>query len=72
MRDGHPDRPGHGSTRSGVSLAIGLYLELQRQSGYDRAHESKMIALAYEAEVPLVATNEAFFPAPVISRRMTR
>jgi DNA polymerase-3 subunit alpha len=28
---------------------IGLYLELQRQEGYDRAHESKMIALAYEA-----------------------
>jgi DNA polymerase-3 subunit alpha len=52
------------STRSNRSLAIALYLELQRQSGYDRTHEAKMIALAYEAEVPLVATNEAFFPAP--------
>jgi len=41
-----------------------LYIELQRQGGFDRAHESKMIALAYDAEVPLVATNEAFFPTP--------
>ncbi|NKN36780.1 DNA polymerase III subunit alpha [Agrobacterium sp. a22-2] len=39
-----------------------LYVELQRQAGYDRAHEQKMIALAYEHDLPLVATNEAFFP----------
>ncbi|MES5046636.1 DNA polymerase III subunit alpha [Rhizobium nepotum] len=40
-----------------------LYIELQRQSGYDRAHERRMIGLAYEHDIPLVATNEAFFPS---------
>ncbi|MEF0939129.1 DNA polymerase III subunit alpha [Rhizobium sp. BR 362] len=39
-----------------------LYVELQRHGTYDRRHEQKMIALAYEHELPLVATNEAFFP----------
>ncbi|MGF0536407.1 DNA polymerase III subunit alpha [Agrobacterium sp. ES01] len=39
-----------------------LYIELQRQVGYSRPHEQKMIDLAYEHGVPLVATNEAFFP----------
>ena len=39
-----------------------LYVELQRHGTYDRRHEQKMIALAYEHDVPLVATNEAFFP----------
>ncbi len=39
-----------------------LYVELQRHGTYDRRHEQKMIKLAYEHEVPLVATNEAFFP----------
>ncbi len=40
-----------------------LYIELQRQGNYDRAHERRMIALAYEHDIPLVATNEAFFPS---------
>lgn len=40
-----------------------LYIELQRQSGFDRAHERRMIGLAYEHDIPLVATNEAFFPS---------
>ena len=39
-----------------------LYVELQRHGTYDRRHEQKMIAMAYEHEIPLVATNEAFFP----------
>ncbi len=38
-----------------------LYVELQRPQGYDRAHEARMIALAYAHALPLVATNEAFF-----------
>nr|WP_244651040.1 DNA polymerase III subunit alpha [Rhizobium sp. CFBP 8762] len=41
-----------------------LYIELQRQGHYDRRHESRMIDLAYRHDVPLVATNEAFFPTP--------
>jgi DNA polymerase-3 subunit alpha len=64
MRDGHPEQARARLDTLRRVFGDGLYLELQRQSGYDRAHEAKMIALAYEAEVPLVATNEAFFPAP--------
>jgi DNA polymerase-3 subunit alpha len=40
----------------------GLYVELQRQGQYDRGHERKIVELAYEHDLPLVATNEAFFP----------
>ncbi|WP_311028912.1 DNA polymerase III subunit alpha [Mesorhizobium koreense] len=39
-----------------------LYLELQRPRGYDRAVEAASVDLAYRHELPLVATNEAFFP----------
>ncbi len=39
-----------------------LYVELQRQGSFDRTHEKRMVALAYAHELPLVATNEAFFP----------
>ncbi|MBX3531657.1 MAG: DNA polymerase III subunit alpha, partial [Rhizobiaceae bacterium] len=38
-----------------------LYVELERLSGYDRSVEAATVALAYEYELPLVATNEAFF-----------
>ncbi|MFN3503221.1 MAG: DNA polymerase III subunit alpha, partial [Allorhizobium sp.] len=40
-----------------------LYVELQRHGEYDRTHERRMVQLAYEHDLPLVATNEAFFPA---------
>ncbi|MEX0956093.1 MAG: DNA polymerase III subunit alpha [Rhizobiaceae bacterium] len=40
-----------------------LYVELDRTQGYDQRIEAATIALAYEHELPLVATNEAFFPA---------
>jgi DNA polymerase-3 subunit alpha len=39
-----------------------LYVELARPSGYDRAAEAATIELAYRHDLPLVATNEAFFP----------
>ncbi|MCY6380476.1 DNA polymerase III subunit alpha [Hoeflea prorocentri] len=41
-----------------------LYVELQRPTGFDRTHENRMLDLAYEKSVPIVATNEAFFPSP--------
>ena len=41
-----------------------LYVELQRPRDFDQAHENLMLALAYEKRLPIVATNEAFFPAP--------
>ncbi|OWK24090.1 hypothetical protein AJ87_25575 [Rhizobium yanglingense] len=39
-----------------------LYVELQRHGTYDKRHEQKVVGLAYEHDLPLVATNEAFFP----------
>lgn len=38
-----------------------LYVELERLAGYDRAVEGATIDLAFRHELPLVATNEAFF-----------
>ncbi|WP_455477622.1 DNA polymerase III subunit alpha [Bartonella sp. B41] len=38
-----------------------LYVELQRHGSYDRKVENALIELAYAHEIPLVATNEAFF-----------
>ncbi|WP_455474912.1 DNA polymerase III subunit alpha [Bartonella sp. B30(2025)] len=38
-----------------------LYVELQRYGSYDRKTEAVLIELAYAHEIPLVATNEAFF-----------
>ncbi|WP_336294603.1 DNA polymerase III subunit alpha [Bartonella sp. CB169] len=38
-----------------------LYVELQRHASYDRKVEFALIELAYAHEIPLVATNEAFF-----------
>ena len=41
----------------------GLYVELQRHGRSDRRLEAKLIELAYRHDLPLVATNEAFFPS---------
>jgi len=58
------DRPDRAETRLAFlreTFGDRLYVELQRQAGYDRALEAKTVALAYEMDLPLVATNEAFF-----------
>ncbi len=39
-----------------------LYVELQRHGGESEAVEADLIALAYSEGLPLVATNEPFFP----------
>ncbi|TCD14458.1 DNA polymerase III subunit alpha [Oricola cellulosilytica] len=41
-----------------------LYVELQRHKGYSRMVEQQGVELAYRHELPLVATNEAFFLKP--------
>lgn len=64
VRDGHPEQAKARLESLKAVFGDRLYIELQRQRGYDRAHEARMIALAYDSEVPLVATNEAFFPTP--------
>ncbi|ODT15329.1 MAG: DNA polymerase III subunit alpha [Mesorhizobium sp. SCN 65-12] len=38
-----------------------LYVELERVAGYDRLVEQSTVSLAYSHDLPLVATNEAFF-----------
>ncbi|MDZ5698291.1 DNA polymerase III subunit alpha [Chelativorans sp. M5D2P16] len=39
-----------------------LYVELERLRDYDRAVEAATVDLAYRHDLPLVATNEGFFP----------
>ncbi len=39
-----------------------LYIELQRHEGYARAVETRLVEAAYDKDIPLVATNEAYFP----------
>ncbi|MDY8109514.1 DNA polymerase III subunit alpha [Fulvimarina sp. 2208YS6-2-32] len=41
-----------------------LYVELQRQSGYNRRIEAETLQLAYAHELPIVATNEPYFYCP--------
>lgn len=38
-----------------------IYIELQRHGDYDKSMENIIVNLAYEKNIPLVATNEAFF-----------
>ncbi|MEX0343860.1 MAG: DNA polymerase III subunit alpha [Rhizobiaceae bacterium] len=40
-----------------------LYVELQRHGEFDRDIEAALISLAYKLELPLVATNNAYFPS---------
>ena len=39
-----------------------LYVELQRHGSEDRRIESSLVEMAYQHEVPLVATNQPLFP----------
>ncbi|MFD0917495.1 DNA polymerase III subunit alpha [Pseudahrensia aquimaris] len=40
-----------------------LYVELQRHEGFERRIEDALVELAYAHDLPLVATNEAYFPS---------
>jgi DNA polymerase-3 subunit alpha len=48
----------------GLAAAFGdrFYVELQRHARDGKAVESALINLAYEADLPIVATNQAYFP----------
>ncbi|CAN7150101.1 DNA polymerase III subunit alpha [Pararhizobium sp. LjRoot255] len=64
LKSGHPAQA---ETRLKTLAALfgnRLYVELQRHGKYDRRHEGRIIDLAYKLELPLVATNEPFFPSP--------
>ncbi|MBO9133102.1 DNA polymerase III subunit alpha [Rhizobium sp. B230/85] len=62
IKEGHPQKAVARLLRLKALFGDRLYVELQRHGTYDRRHEQRMISLAYEHELPLVATNEAFFP----------
>ncbi|MQY48296.1 DNA polymerase III subunit alpha [Rhizobiales bacterium RZME27] len=62
LNDGHRPQAVARLLRLKETFGDRLYIELQRHGRYDRRHEKSMIALAYDHEIPLVATNEAFFP----------
>jgi DNA polymerase-3 subunit alpha len=63
LREGHPSLALERLKRLKAIFGDRLYVEIQRQGNYDKAHEAKMLALAYGNDLPVVATNEPFFPA---------
>ncbi|MEP1208329.1 MAG: DNA polymerase III subunit alpha [Rhizobiaceae bacterium] len=52
-----------GSRLDGLKQMFGdrLYIELQRHQSFSRGIEGKLLDLAYDNDVPLVATNEVYF-----------
>ena len=62
MREGHRDQAVARLEFLKRVFGDRLYVELQRHGDFDRRHELRMVELAYECDLPLVATNEAFFP----------
>lgn len=63
LKEGHDAQAKERLLRLKSVFADRLYVELQRQAGYDRRNERKLLDLAYAHDVALVATNEAFFPS---------
>ena len=57
----HPALAEERLLRLGRAFGNRLYVELERVQGYDRRVEAATVELAYRHELPLVATNEAFF-----------
>ncbi len=54
----------HVETLAGI-FGDRLYIELQRHgTEAERAAEGGLVELAYELDIPLVASNEAYFPKP--------
>ena len=63
LRDGNAAQAEARLLRLKGTFGDRLYVELQRHGSFDRRHEQKMVDLAYGHDLPLVATNEAFFPS---------
>ena len=60
----HPERAESRLQQLQAIYGDRLYVELQRTGNYDRGLELKLVELAYAQQLPLVATNEAFFLKP--------
>lgn len=63
LKEGHQAQAEQRLLRLKAVFGDRLYVELQRHGNYDRRHERRLIELAYAHDLPLVATNEAFFPS---------
>ena len=63
LAEDHPEIAEARLSRLKALFGDRLYVELQRPRGYSRAIEAATVELAYRHDLPLVATNEAFFPA---------
>lgn len=61
LSEGKKDRAVERLERLKTIFGDRLYVELQRHGNYDRAVETELVELAYKYNIPLVATNEAFF-----------
>ncbi len=62
MMDGQADRAAEIAATLHDLYRDRLYIELQRHRGYDRTVEGALLDMAYERDIALVATNEAYFP----------
>lgn len=63
LKEGHSAQAETRLLRLKAVFGDRLYVELQRHANYDKRHERKLIEMAYSHDIPLVATNEAFFPS---------
>jgi DNA polymerase III subunit alpha len=65
LRDGQSDLARERLTKLRRSYGDRLYVEIQRHETEDEQNvEDALISLAYELELPLVATNEPYFATP--------
>ncbi len=64
LKDGHAALAESRLTRMKSAFGDRLYVEVQRHGSYSRKHEQRVLALAYKHDLPIVATNEPFFPSP--------
>ncbi len=63
LRSGHTDIAEQRLLRLRDIYGDRLYVELQRPRNYNRQIEAQTVELAFRHDLPLVATNEAFFVA---------
>lgn len=61
LSDDKPDRALERLEFLKAAFGDRLYMELQRHGSYDQYIEAALVDLAYKHNLPLVATNEAFF-----------
>ena len=64
LREGKPGIAAERLDHLAALFGERLYVELQRQGEWSRSHEGAVLRLAYDAGVPVVATNEPFFDCP--------